>query len=146
MAVGFTTDNPQPWAQLSTHTETRWSFPSTTVPSTTAVTEPVILADWDADVDLRNRLGTRAGSGAELALGLAHVPGATTVAPIDEVTVEASYDDGATWLPAALTRGEDGRHHVTLPPGSGFVSLRLHAADTSGSTLQQTIIRAVYVR
>ena len=146
VAVGFTTDNPQPWAQLSTHTETRWSFPSTTVPSTTAVTEPVILADWDADVDLRNRLGTRAGRGAELALGLAHVPGATTVAPIDDVTVDASYDDGATWLPAALTRGEDGRHHVTLPPGSGFVSLRLHANDTSGSTLQQTIIRAVYVR
>ena len=32
--------------------------------------------------------------------------------------------------------------HVVLPGGSGFVSLRLHAADTAGSAIDQTIIRA----
>lgn len=138
--VSFVADNPQAWNQLSTHTETVWSFTSRTVPEGQVVTEPVILVDYDAAVDLRNRLALRDG----LSVNLSHVSGSTD-APISEVTVEASYDDGRTWLPTTVTAEGGGRHHVELPPGSGFVSLRLHAADTAGSELDQTIVRALFV-
>jgi hypothetical protein len=137
--VSFATDNQQPWAQLSTHTETTWTFLSNTVAADQVVTEPVILADYDADVDLRNRLRTH-GQRAEIDLHLSHVAG-SLAAPVTDVTVEASYDDGRTWRPARV-RGE----RVTLPRGDGFVSLRLHAADDAGSELDQRIVRAWYVR
>lgn len=139
--VSFATDNPQPWAQLSTHTETTWTFPSNTVGADQVVTEPVIVADYDADVDLRNHLH---GQRAEFDLHLSHVAG-SLAAPITDVTVEASYDDGQTWRSGTLTDTGDGGYHVRLPRGGGFLSLRLHAADTAGSVLDQTVIRALYV-
>ena len=80
-----------------------------------------------------------------LHLDLTHAAGSST-APIDHVALDASYDDGQTWRPARLTRSPDGGRDVALPRGSGFVSLRLHAADTVGSALDQTIVRALYVR
>ncbi|MFC7496583.1 MULTISPECIES: PA domain-containing protein [unclassified Nocardioides] len=133
VTIEFTSDNPQRWNQLSTHTETAWTFASRSVPVGEAAVQPAIIADYDVDVDLRNRTRSRTFD-----LALTHLDGST--API-EVTVEASYDDGASWLPASV-RG----HRVTLPRGDGFVSLRLHAADADGSELRQQVVRAWYVR
>jgi hypothetical protein len=55
------------------------------------------------------------------------------------VTVDVSYDDGATWLPTRVDR-----QCVTLqhPRGTGFVSFRTRATDARGNTVEQTIIRA----
>lgn len=133
MDIAFTGDNPQPWASLSTHVETRWRFTSAPVPEGHTQVQPVIVADYDVDVDLANR--SRA---PHFGLALRHVDGSRS--PI-RATVEASYDDGATWRPARV-RGD----RVTLPRGHGFVSLRVHAADRSGSSLDQTVLRAWYVR
>lgn len=141
--VSFVADNPQPWNQLSTHTETRWTFPSRTVPNGQVVTEPVILADYDADVDLRNRI-TAHGLSPEIDVNLTHAAG-SLAAPIDDVTIEASYDDGRTWRAARLTDTGDGEYHVVLPRGRGFLSLRLQAEDAAGSLLDQTVVRALYV-
>jgi hypothetical protein len=104
----------------------------------------VILADYDVDVDLRNRVRPVAHQRVSFDVGLAHVAGSAG-APITDVTLEASYDDGQTWRPATVTAVGDGRHHVVHPPGNGFVSLRLHAADIAGSALDQTVVRAMYV-
>ncbi|KRF12806.1 PA domain-containing protein [Nocardioides sp. Soil796] len=142
--VSFVADNPQPWAELSTHTESVWTFASTTVPAGEVVTQPVILADYDVDVDLRNRVLARGPRPVGFDVRLAHAPGAAA-SPISDVTVEASYDDGRTWRAARATGRAGGRWHVELPRGTGHVSLRLHAADTAGSTLDQTIVRAWYV-
>lgn len=142
--VSFEADNPQPWNQLSTHTRTVWTFPSASVPVGQVVTQPVIVADYDVDVDLRNRVRTLDHQRASFDVNLAHDANAAT-APITAVTMDASYDDGKTWRPATVTRIAEGRHHVELPRGAGFVSLRLHAADAAGSALDQTIIRALYV-
>ncbi len=131
--ISFTADNPQSWAKLSTHTETTWTFQSVAVPAGEAVVQPAIVADYDVKVDLRNRSESRS-----FRLKLAHLDGSDT--PID-VAVKASYDDGATWRPATV-RGD----RVTLPRGTGFVSLKVHAVDDAGSALDQRITRAWYVR
>ena len=131
--IVFTADNPQSWASLSTHTETAWTFTSVPVPEGEVERQPAIVADYDVEVDLRNRSKSRS-----FRLKLAHLDGSD--APID-VTVQASYDDGATWRPATV-RGD----RVTLPRGAGFVSLKVHAADDAGSALDQRIIRGWYVR
>ena len=133
VSIAFTTDNPQPWAELSTHTETEWTFDSVAVPVGEVAVQPAIVTDYDVKVDLRNRSESRS-----FRLKLAHLDGSE--APID-VAVEASYDGGATWRPATV-RGD----RVTLPRGAGFVSLKVHAADDAGSVLDQRIIRAWYVR
>ena len=57
------------------------------------------------------------------------------------VRVDASYDDGATWRKAKVVKTGN-RWRVTLPPGTGYVSLRLRADDTAGSAVDQTVIRA----
>ena len=139
MTVEFTADNPQSWNQLSTHTETRWVFDSAPVPEGEARVERVIVADYDVDVDLRNRARDR-----EVALVLGYVDGADPAA-IDDVTLDASYDDGRTWRPTTLRVGSDGTHRAVLPSGHGYVSLRLRAADDAGSSLDQEIVRAWYV-
>ena len=140
VTVQFTADNPQAWNQLSTHTDTRWTFDSHPVPVGEALRERVIVADYDVDVDLRNRAR---GRDAALSLGFADD---ADPAAIGEVTLEASYDDGGTWRAAALRQRPDGTHRVVLPRGHGYVSLRLHAADDAGSSLDQTVIRAWFVR
>jgi subtilisin family serine protease len=59
------------------------------------------------------------------------------------LTVEVSYDDGATWRNAPVVRS--GQHGVVLlkhPASAGFVSLRAASTDTAGNTVRQTIIRA----
>ncbi len=133
VSISFTADNPQSWTQLSTHTETEWTFDSVPVPADDVAVQPAIVTDYDVDVDLRNRTRDR-----DFRLDLSHLDGSD--AAID-VTVEASYDDGDTWKRASISG-----HRVTLPRGDGFVSLRVHAHDDAGSELYQRIIRAWYVR
>jgi hypothetical protein len=133
VSISFTADNPQSWTQLSTSTESQWTFVSASVPADQVAVQPAIVTDYDVDVDLRNRTRDR-----DFRLELTHLDGSDS--PID-ATVDASYDDGETWQPARL-RGE----RVTLPRGDGFVSLRVRAHDDAGSDLYQRVIRAWYVR
>ena len=63
------------------------------------------------------------------------------------VTVEVSYDDGATWqklrvFGSGLERGA----FVVHPRGAQFASLRAVVADSAGTTVEQTIIRAYAIR
>ena len=133
VSISFTADNPQAWTQLSTSTETEWTFDSVPVAADQVAVQPAIVTDYDVAVDLRNRTHDR-----HFLLELSHLDDSRT--PID-VTVDASYDDGATWQRARLSG-----QRVTLPPGDGFVSLRVRAHDDAGSELYQRIIRAWYAR
>jgi subtilisin family serine protease len=59
------------------------------------------------------------------------------------LSVEASYDDGASWRPATLRRtGTGWTAEVRHPGGTGFVSLRAAATDPAGNTVTQTLTRA----
>jgi hypothetical protein len=143
VSVHFTTDNPQAWAELSTHTESTWTFPSSTTPGGEPVVEALLIPDYDVDVDLRNRVRSEPGEPVSFDLGLSRPEGATP-SPVATARLDASYDDGATWQEATLVASGD-RWQVTLPPGSGLVSLRLRAEDTGGSTVDQTVVRAFAV-
>ena len=143
MTLKYTTDNPQPWVELSTHTDSAWTFRSDTAPDDQVVVQPLLLADYDVDVDLRNRVRSRPGTPVTFDLRLGQPEGAAQ-APVQTVRVDASYDDGDTWQEAVVAEAGD-RWQVTLPPGTGHVSLRLHADDTAGSAVDQTVIRAFSV-
>ena len=140
VTIEFTADNPQSWNELSTRTDTAWTFDSPAVPEGELELQRAIRADYDVDVDLRNR-----SRGRNVDLNLSYLNG-LPADTIGEVTLKASYDDGRTWRAATVRPGPGGQHWVLLPPGRGFVSLQLHAADDAGSALEQTIIRAWYVR
>ena len=142
VSIEFTVDNPQSWNRLSTHTDTTWGFPSTTTPTDTTVGQPLLVPDYDAQVDLRNRVEVGQHHRAAFDLSIPHADGSD--APVD-VTLDASWDGGGTWIPATVTTTDSG-WHVVLPKGTGFVSLRLHAADDAGSSVDQTVVRAFLVR
>jgi hypothetical protein len=62
---------------------------------------------------------------------------------IRTLTVQASFDDGATWKPVRLLRGSDGGVAVLRhPKGHGFVSLKAATSDSNGNTFEETIVRA----
>jgi hypothetical protein len=63
------------------------------------------------------------------------------------LTVDASYDDGATWQPASVTAARGGwTASVQHPAGPGFVSLRATATDADGNAVHETITRAYALR
>lgn len=139
IALRYTTDDQQPWVELSTRTDTTWTFPSDTTAGGEVV-QPLLLPDYEVDVDLRNRVLAPPGTPVTFDLGLGQPEGAAP-APVQTVRVDASYDEGTTWLQATVAK-QGQRWRVTLPPGTGFVSLRLRADDTAGSAIDQTVIRA----
>jgi len=119
---------------LSTRTDATWTFRSAHVDDWAA------LALWA--VRYTPKLGEQntapAGCAFTIPMTVSAQPGAQT-GRLREVTVEVSYDDGATWTRAKMTGGAAVVQH---PKGSGFVSLRAVAHDTAGNSLEQTIIRA----
>jgi hypothetical protein len=62
-------------------------------------------------------------------------------------TMSVSFDDGKTWSnPQAATRDGDAFsatiRHPPLADTGGFVALRVDARDSSGASVQQTMIHA----
>jgi hypothetical protein len=144
VSIRFTVDNAQSWNRLSTHTDTQWTFPSSTAPEDAPVAQPLLVPDYDVPVDLDNRVEAGKHGRAAFDLAIRH-QGGSSAASIDDVTLDASWDGGDSWIPAAVTATDSG-WHVVLPRGRGLVSLRLHAADSAGSTVDQAVVRAFLVR
>ncbi|TYB63962.1 S8 family serine peptidase [Nonomuraea sp. PA05] len=135
--IEYDVANESPWAKLSTRTRGVWTFASQ---RGTAVI-PLLVASFDAPVDLTNQARSRT-----LDVRVRHQEGADRSA-IEDVSLEVSYDDGATWKPARLRDRGEGTYRATLDRArSGFVSLRLNASDVNGNTVTQEVIRAYAVR
>ncbi|RFU36431.1 hypothetical protein DZF91_38245, partial [Actinomadura logoneensis] len=142
--IRSTADRTASWTGLGTHSETEWTFPYT--PTMAALEEPPMFAvRTEGAFDQNNR----APAGAPFELGLRVTDGRrnTSAAPprLTDATVEASYDDGKTWQPAKVTATGDDRWKVSLthPSGAGgYVSLRIHVSNDTGTSLKQTVIRA----
>ncbi|MET7552058.1 S8 family peptidase [Streptomyces sp. NPDC005479] len=78
-------------------------------------------------------------------LGIGRQAGVHSGAGIERVSVRYSTDDGASWQPAEV-RGRDGVRRVTVPAMStGWVSLKVTAADHSGASVAETVTRAYRV-
>ncbi|MFI7129832.1 S8 family peptidase [Nonomuraea sp. NPDC050153] len=141
--IEYDVANEAEWARLSTRTRAVWTFGSEHTTETTVV--PLLLASFDAPVDLKNQARSH-----RLGLSLYHQEGAPQSA-VKDLSLEVSYDDGATWKPARLRDKGDRAYETTLghpaaASPSGFVSLRLKASDVNGNTLSQEVIRAYAVR
>ena len=141
VALRYTTDNQQSWAELSRHTDTTWTFPSehgARRPGRCPAAAAGGLRRGRRPAQPRAFTAGPSGSPSTCRLGQ---PEGAAQAPVRTVQVDASYDDGATWRTATVAKNGQ-RWQVTLPPGTGYVSLRLRADDTAGSAIDQTVVRA----
>ncbi|MEV5205887.1 S8 family serine peptidase [Micromonospora sp. NPDC053740] len=125
----------------SRQTRTEWGFHSAVTGEESAEALPMIQLDYQVAIDSAGTASRR----APLTVVASHLPGVTGT--INAVTVEVSYDDGATWQKQRLTRHGDGwRASLAAPAKAGFVSLRATARDNAGNTVSQSISRAFGLR
>jgi subtilisin family serine protease len=138
-----TTQDPEA-GPLSASTQTEWNFHSQAPAADTAAVLPLLQLEYGVDTGTD---GTTQPN-ATLTLSAVHLPGATGAGTVGAVGLSVSYDDGAHWQKASLTRGENGTWTVRLnaPNGSRFVSIRATASDSAGNSVDQTVIRAFGVK
>ncbi|MGR6316619.1 S8 family serine peptidase [Micromonospora soli] len=137
LAATFRSD---PVFSLSTVVDAEWTFKSGHVADGELVKLPLTAVRFTPELDIDNRAPADQLFAIPVSLDrqIGAEPGQTT-----SLTVEASFDDGQTWQQLTVQRsGEKGVAWVRNPAGTGFVSLRAAATDTSGNTVKQTIIRA----
>lgn len=85
---------------------------------------------------------TRAGAALTLPSDVAQF-GRATPPDIATLTIEASYDDGATWADAPVQRDAEGSSARFEPAtGTDYLSLRARMVDVDGNALEQSAIRA----
>ncbi|MEU8288163.1 S8 family serine peptidase [Micromonospora sp. NPDC048905] len=133
------------WAgPYSTATRTEWGFTSARIKPGVLAWEPsLIQLDYAVDTDVDGR----AKRNADLTVTALHLPTATEASAIRTVTLEVSYDDGATWQHAKLQHKGDGwRTRIDAPRTAGFVTLRATARDARGNSVEQRITRAFGLR
>ncbi|MEU7798099.1 S8 family serine peptidase [Micromonospora arborensis] len=128
--------NRDPQLELSTTTRVAWEFRSSHVDSTTPAPLPLWTVRFSPRLDSHNT----APADRTVAVPVIATPQAGSRAgQLTNLTVEVSYDDGATWRAAPV---QSGQARVSHPRGRGFVSLRAKVSDDAGNTVEQSIIRA----
>jgi hypothetical protein len=121
-------------ATLSTRTTATWTFRSEHTEDDNPL--PVSVVRFTPALDARNTAPS--GETYRVPVRVEQQQG-STANEVRELTVEVSFDDGATWSPAQIRKDQVTVNH---PVAEGFVSLRAKAADTAGNTIEQTVIRA----
>ncbi|MFF3958001.1 S8 family serine peptidase [Streptomyces sp. NPDC001890] len=139
----ITMDSEHPaWFPLSTKAGTAWTFKSAR-PASGKENLALLWPEYGLDLDAENT--AKGGKTYHFDLAFVLQNGATP--DIDEVAVEASTDDGATWQPAKVESKSNGGYKVSVNnPAKGHVSLRVKAQDTNGSKIEQTLIKAYAIR
>jgi hypothetical protein len=129
----------EPW-RTSVRTRSAWTFTSARPPDGVRQSLPLLQLDYAVEADLKGN--ARRGSNV-IGISAGHEDGAVGGGDVLGATLELSFDDGATWSPAALTPAGDGwRASVTYPAGADFVSVRASAWDDAGNRVEQVVIRA----
>ncbi|WP_121715558.1 hypothetical protein [Streptomyces sp. E5N91] len=138
------TTREQPGRPYSTRTHTEWAFRSGHANETALQTLPLAQLDYAVATDLSGRARRR----TEVRVTPSHLAGVAG-GRFGTVTLDVSYDDGATWHRTAATgrsRGEATRFVLDAPAGARFVTLRASAQDGAGSGVTQTVVRAFGLR
>ncbi len=150
---------PSPGLALAPEMHTAWTFRSQ-APSDLEVPDcelifgavegcaalPVILLGYDVPLDPLNR--APAGGAFAFTIRTDRAKGFEAPGDVTGLRVWASFNDGATWRPAAsVAPGSDGTWEVVVqhPPAgasNGYVALRVQASDAAGNRTNQTILRA----
>jgi hypothetical protein len=145
-----------PWTTTAGRVTTDWTWntaaPTGSLPEGRTCTQPdqpcafqpLLFAEYAAGVDTTNAVP--AGVATPLTVVVRHQAYDTAPAA-DHLTLEVSGDDGATWAPVTVASSGEGRFIATVTPaaGTGFLSVRIHATDPLGGTLDQTVVRALRV-
>jgi subtilisin family serine protease len=125
---------------LSTSVSCVWTFRSATVHSEQGVSLPLSAVRFLPVLDNHNT--APAGRLWPVPLEVQRQPG-STAGTVKTLTVQVSYDDGATWTDVPVIRfGQKGLVVLKHPAGSGYVSLRASSTDSAGNTVNETVIRA----
>jgi Subtilase family len=129
---------------LTTRSDVVWSFRSGHVNGEVPQRLPVSVVRFTPALDADS--SAPAGRAWTILVTVQTQPHAAGPRP-DRLTVEVSYDDGASWSPAPLRRAGAGwAAQVRHPRTPGFVSLRATAKDGQGRGVTQTLIRAYRTR
>lgn len=131
---------PPEIAELSPRVTAAWTFTSEDLLGSTVQALPLPVLRFTPALDEQNR-ALRALP-LLLPVEIERPPGAATPA-IAHVSVEASFDDGATWsrvIGAQL--GARWLGVIQHPANAAYVSLRGSARDVDGNRVEQTILRA----
>jgi hypothetical protein len=136
------------WWRTSTSVSTAWTFVSEAPAAGETETLPLLVVDYDTELDLTNTAPhprDRQGP-ATLDLAVRHQVGADPLS-IDSVQVWVSYDDGDTWNERPVRDLSDGNYRAILDSQdgedtSGLVSIRAEVWDVDGNGFEQEVIRA----
>ncbi|GAB3988639.1 hypothetical protein GCM10029978_111560 [Actinoallomurus acanthiterrae] len=126
-----------PWTDLSTRQHVTWDFTSE---HTDSATLPLLAVRYRTALDEQNRAPAGKDQHVEVRV---ERPGGAVATDVKKLTLDASFDDGATWRPVTLTRAGD-HWTATLRNAADahYVSLRARAADAAGDAVDQTLIHA----
>jgi hypothetical protein len=125
---------------LSTHISCVWTFHSGHVAGTDPAALPLSAIRFLPQLDQTS--SAPAGRLFVVPITVQPQPG-SAAGRLKDLTVQVSYDDGATWRAVLVQRVPGGALIILFhPKEGGFVSLRATASDTAGNTVQETIIRA----
>ncbi|MFD9939662.1 S8 family serine peptidase [Nonomuraea sp. NPDC059023] len=133
--------------RTSTRTRTEWGFTSgaNDPDGPFNVDIPLLQLDYDVRTDLAGDV-----RGPVARIGLSGTTQEWLAKPVKatEATLQASFDDGATWQPVRLRPAGAGAWRADLVTlgKKGFVSLKATAKDGQGGTVSQEIIRAFGLR
>ncbi|WP_040393054.1 S8 family peptidase [Catelliglobosispora koreensis] len=135
-------ERPAEW-RLSTRTHTEWDFFSESNDADNFVPMTLLQLNYALATDLRGDV--KSGQTHDISIWAGPQPGGSGTGNITSVTLDVSYDDGATWQKVTLLKGANGnwkgKLKLTGAPG-GFLSVKASATTDSGYAIRQEIIRA----
>ncbi|MEV6162882.1 S8 family peptidase [Streptomyces sp. NPDC052052] len=137
-------DRNAEWWTRNTSTRTAWTFTSERSADGASQVLPMLTVDYDLPkVQLDGTV--RPHEAVPLTVSVRRPAGAAE-SPVEKLTVEFSYDDGATWAatPGKGLHGSARTVAVKSPAegeGNGFVALRVKAEDQDGNAFEQTVLR-----
>lgn len=131
-------EHSQTLLELLPRQSVAWTFESEYAPGN-GVRLPLLVVRFAPALDARGRA---AAGTFDLPLYIDPYGQASSTLT-DAPSVEASFDDGATWSKASVQAdGVRWKAHLEHPDGAAYVSLRTSAADVYGNAVEQTLIRA----
>jgi subtilisin family serine protease len=126
---------------LSSKTSTAWTFRS----GATSEPQPLPLMNVRISPSLDAHNAVRPNQLLVIPVTVQRNPGSSS-ADVAEVTVEGSFDDGATWHDVPVFAGNDIYYGLEANDTSGgYVSLRVTATDDVGGKVEQTVVHAYRV-
>ncbi|GAA4464409.1 S8 family serine peptidase [Phytohabitans houttuyneae] len=134
--------------RLSTRTHTEWDFVSGTAASDDFEPFALLQMEYRLATDLRGDV--KAGTSQQIRLkAIPQAGGGPSTGNVTSVTLDVSYDDGATWQRVSLRKTAggwwDGTLKLAKKPG-GFLSVRAAGATDAGFAIKQEVIRAYGIR